>query len=74
LIGGTTDALGIAFRKDGIPATTISIPTRYVHSPVELLNINDALNAARLLAETLSRINEAFIKEIREKSVKALTA
>jgi len=74
LIGGTTDALGIAFRRDGIPATTISIPTRYVHSPVELLNINDALNAARLLAETLSRINEAFIKEIREKSVKALTA
>jgi len=41
---------------------------------VELLNINDALNAARLLAEALSRINEAFIKEVREKSVKALTA
>ena len=74
LIGGTTDALGIAFRRDGIPATTISIPTRYVHSPVELLNINDALNAARLLAEALSRINEGFVKELRERTVKAPTA
>ena len=70
LIGGTTDALGIAFRRDGIPATTISIPTRYVHSPVELLNINDALNGARLLTEVLVRADERFIQELREKTIK----
>ncbi|MGC9153073.1 MAG: M42 family metallopeptidase [Vulcanisaeta sp.] len=70
LIGGTTDALGIAFRRDGIPATTISIPTRYVHSPVELLNINDALNGARLLMEVLARADERFIQELREKTIK----
>ncbi|GAB6946015.1 M42 family metallopeptidase [Vulcanisaeta sp. JCM 16161] len=71
LIGGTTDALGIAFRRDGIPATTISIPTRYVHSPVELLSIEDALNAARLLTEALSRADEKLIQSLREKTIKA---
>ncbi|MFB6469890.1 MAG: M42 family metallopeptidase [Vulcanisaeta sp. AZ3] len=73
LVGGTTDALGIAFRRDGIPATTISIPTRYVHSPVELLNVNDAVNAAKLLAEALSRVNEEFVMELREKVIKGKT-
>ncbi|MFB6489714.1 MAG: M42 family metallopeptidase [Thermoproteus sp. AZ2] len=70
LIGGTTDAMGIAFRRDGIPATTISIPTRYVHSPVELLRVDDALNAARLLAEALARADEGLVKELREKALK----
>lgn len=74
LIGGTTDALGIAFRRDGIPSTTISVPTRYVHSPVELLNVYDALNAAKLLAEALSRANEGLIMELREKVVKGSVA
>lgn len=49
LYGGTTDALAIAFRREGVPAATISIPTRYIHSPVELLDVNDAVNAATLL-------------------------
>ena len=74
LIGGTTDALGIAFRRDGIPATTISIPTRYVHSPVELLNINDALNAAKLLTEALARADEKLVQSLREKTIKAKPA
>lgn len=70
LIGGTTDALGIAFRRDGIPATTISIPTRYVHSPVELLSIDDAINAAKLLSEALSRVDEKLAQKLREKTIK----
>ncbi|MGC9179859.1 MAG: M42 family metallopeptidase [Vulcanisaeta sp.] len=72
LIGGTTDALGIAFRRDGIPATTISIPTRYVHSPVELLSIDDAINAAKLLSEVLSRADEKFVQSLREKTIKVV--
>ncbi len=70
LIGGTTDALGIAFRRDGIPATTISIPTRYVHSPVELLNIDDAINAAKLLSGALSKADEKFVQSLRENIIK----
>lgn len=70
LIGGTTDALGIAFRRDGIPSTTISIPTRYVHSPVELLSIDDALNAAKLLRLALEGANEGLVRELRGRVIK----
>jgi Cellulase M and related proteins len=65
LIGGTTDALGIAFRRDGIPATTISIPTRYVHSPVEVLKISDALNASQLLTLALQKADEKLVNSLR---------
>ncbi|MBC6679847.1 M42 family metallopeptidase [Zhenpiania hominis] len=33
----------------GIPAATLAIPRRYSHTPVELLNINDAVKTAQLL-------------------------
>ena len=71
LIGGTTDALGIAFRRDGIPATTISIPTRYVHSPVEVLKLSDALNASKLLALAVSEADESLVRSLRGRTLKA---
>jgi hypothetical protein len=49
LYGGTTDAVAIAFRREGIPVAALSIPTRYVHSPAELLDVRDAVDAATLL-------------------------
>ncbi|MDP7976624.1 MAG: M42 family metallopeptidase [TACK group archaeon] len=70
LIGGSTDAQAIAFRRSGIPSTTISIPTRYVHSPVEVLSVSDALNAAHLLRASLESADEAFFEEISEKKLK----
>ncbi len=72
LIGGTTDAAGIAFRRDGIPAATISIPTRYVHSPVEVLRVSDALNASRLLALVVQGANEELISSLRSRVIKKL--
>ncbi len=46
--GGTTDATIISLTREGIPATAISIPLRYVHSPVEMLAIEDAENTVKL--------------------------
>ncbi|MFP3207187.1 MAG: M42 family peptidase, partial [Caldivirga sp.] len=66
----TTDALGIAFRRDGIPATTISIPTRYVHSPVEVLKISDALNASKLLTLALQKADEKLVNSLRARLIK----
>ena len=39
--GGTTDATAIHLTKGGIPSTTVSIPSRYIHSPVEVLDMRD---------------------------------
>jgi len=51
--GGTTDATAIHLTKGGIPSTTISIPSRYIHSPVEVLDIKDIDAAVKLLVAAL---------------------
>jgi endoglucanase len=51
--GGTTDATAIHLTKGGIPSTTISIATRYIHSPVEVLALEDIEDGVRLIVEAL---------------------
>jgi endoglucanase len=51
--GGTTDATAIHLTKGGIPSTTVSIPSRYIHSPVEVLDIRDIEAAVELLIQAL---------------------
>jgi Cellulase M and related proteins len=69
LYGGTTDALAIAFRREGIPAATISIPTRYVHSPVELLDVNDAVNAATLLKHVIEKTPPDVVNKFLDRKI-----
>ncbi len=49
LIFGGTDAAAIQRTSAGIPSGTLSIPCRYVHSPHEMIDLDDAENAVRLL-------------------------
>lgn len=51
--GGTTDATSIHLERGGIPSTTVSIPTRYIHSPVEVLELSDLENSVRMIVEAL---------------------
>lgn len=51
--GGTTDATAIHLERGGIPSTTLSIASRYIHSPVEVVDISDIENGVRLLVEAL---------------------
>ncbi|MEZ0248481.1 MAG: hypothetical protein ABWJ97_04345 [Thermoproteus sp.] len=53
-----------------MPATTISVPTRYVHSPVEVLRLEDAVNAARLLAAVLEESRPEFVESLMERKIK----
>ena len=53
--GGTTDATAIHLTKGGIPSTTVSIPSRYIHSPVEILDTKDIEAGVRLLVATLKQ-------------------
>lgn len=50
---GGTDAGGINLTKSGIPAGTISVPERYVHSPREVVNKKDLENTARLVRQMI---------------------
>jgi endoglucanase len=53
--GGTTDATAIHLTKGGIPSTTISPPTRYIHSPVEVLDMKDIEAGVELLVAALKK-------------------
>ncbi len=55
LLGGTTDARAMQLVRSGVPVGCISIPCRYVHSPSEMVDINDVQNAVKLVGELLSK-------------------
>ncbi len=51
---GSTDASAVQISRAGVPAGTISLPCRYVHTPSQVADFNDARNAVRLLVNALS--------------------
>ena len=50
---GGTDAGGVQRLHGGIPSITLSIPTRYVHTPNEMVNASDVQACIDLLARYL---------------------
>jgi endoglucanase len=54
LEGGTTDARAIQLARAGVPAGCLSIPTRYIHSPSEMVDTGDVENSVKLLVALAS--------------------
>jgi tetrahedral aminopeptidase len=54
LEAGGTDAHAIQLTRMGVPAGCLSTPTRYVHSPSEMVDYRDVQNGIRLLVALLS--------------------
>jgi tetrahedral aminopeptidase len=54
LTAGTTDASSIQLSRAGVPAGCVSIPTRYVHHPSEMIDYGDVQSSVRLLVSALS--------------------
>jgi tetrahedral aminopeptidase len=46
-----TDANAIQISREGVACGLIGIPNRYMHSPVEMVHLDDLSNSAKLLAE-----------------------
>lgn len=53
-----TDADVIYTSRDGIPCALISIPLRYMHSPVEMVSLKDVESAARLAAAFIASLSK----------------
>jgi endoglucanase len=51
-----TDADAIHLSRAGVPTGAVSIPLRYMHSPVEMVQLDDVENTARLLAAFAQRL------------------
>ena len=45
-----TDANVIQLTRSGVAAGLVSVPNRYMHTPVEMVDLKDIENTARLLA------------------------
>lgn len=54
--GGTTDATAIHLTREGIPTGVISPPTRYIHTPVSVVDMEDVENAVNLILAVLKRL------------------
>ena len=54
--GTGTDADAIHLSRSGVPTGLICIPLRYMHSPVEMVAIDDVEATARLIAAFARRL------------------
>ncbi len=59
---GGTDAGAIHLAREGVPSATVAVPSRYIHSPVALLSLDDFENTVRLMRESLSRLTRDTLK------------
>ena len=51
-----TDADGIHLTRSGVPTGLVSVPNRYMHSPNEVVSIEDLFNTARLIAAFIRKL------------------
>lgn len=55
LEAGTTDAAAMQISRGGLPAGCLSIPTRYIHTPSEMVELRDVQQSVALLLEILQK-------------------
>ena len=56
-----TDAYALQIARQGIPTMVVSIPLRYMHTPVEMIAMKDVKRAGRLLAEFITSLELDFM-------------
>ncbi len=59
-----TDAYAMQIAAEGIPSMVVSIPLRYMHTPVEMVALKDITRAGRLLAEFAAALDEKFMQKL----------
>ena len=59
-----TDGMAMQITAEGIPTFVLSIPIRYMHTPVEMVMLKDIQRAGRLLAEFIAGLDPDFIRTI----------
>jgi endoglucanase len=54
LEGGATDAGMMQATGEGVPSGVLSVPCRYVHTPSEMVDLDDVANSLRLLTSLVT--------------------
>lgn len=63
---GGTDTAQMQMTRSGVATALISVPNRYMHTPVEMCDLRDVENCIKLIVETVAALkgNETFIPGI----------
>jgi endoglucanase len=57
---GATDASRISLAREGVPSGTISVATRYIHSPTSLLSLTDSEDVVKLCVAAVKKLPQYF--------------
>ncbi len=59
--GRGTDVFAIEVSREGVPSLLIGVPSRYMHSPVEVVHPRDVERIGRLMAYVIASLDEEFV-------------
>lgn len=57
---GSTDAARMSMTRQGVPSGTISVATRYIHSPAGILSLKDVEKSTELMVAAIHQIQKHF--------------
>ncbi|WP_181349783.1 M42 family metallopeptidase [Thalassobacillus sp. CUG 92003] len=64
LAAGGTDSGSIHLSHNGVPALSITVATRYIHSHAAMLHRDDFENAVRLIVEVIKKLDHNAVENI----------
>ena len=59
-----TDANAMQLSRGGVATALVEIPLRYMHTPVELVNLKDIRRTALLLSEFITRLDVDYMDNL----------
>jgi endoglucanase len=65
-----TDAFALQVAAEGVPTMVVSIPLRYMHTPVEVVSLKDITRTGHLLAEFIAQLEPGFLDRLSWDEVK----
>ena len=60
-----TDAMGIQVVAEGIPTMVLSMPIRYMHTPVEVVSLKDIARTGHLMAQFIAELPADYMQTLR---------
>jgi endoglucanase len=59
-----TDAYALQVAAEGIPTMVVSIPLRYMHTPVEVVALKDIRRTAHLISEFIAHLDSDYMEKL----------
>ncbi|TMU85774.1 M42 family metallopeptidase [Bacillus sp. BHET2] len=64
IVGGGTDSGAIHLTANGVPALSITVATRYIHSHAAMMHRDDYENAVKLITEVIKKLDTDTVAKI----------